>query len=102
LRWISHAYGHYLTHAASGGAVDWRDMVRFHIMKTLTRFDHTPASAGQPGQGGAEEQDAFAREVAVAREIADKEGLTASERLLEWERRTTLSRPTYYRRLRGE
>ena len=42
LRWIEHGYGHYLTQATCGGTVDWRDQVKFHMMSTLTYFDHTP------------------------------------------------------------
>src|SRR5262249_48880926 len=45
LRWIEHGYGHFLTQVASGGTVDWRDMVKFHVMNTVTFFQHTP---GQP------------------------------------------------------
>jgi hypothetical protein len=99
LRWIEHGYGHYLTHVASGGAVDWRDMVKFHVMNTLTYFDHrtsaTTEATGSHRATGEEE------EMAIAQEIANTAGLTQQERLQRWEERTRLSRPTYYRRLQA-
>ena len=100
LRWIDHGYGHYLTHVAGGGMVDWRDMVKFHVMNTLTFFDYTPpARATQGRRGRAGRRETLAREVAIAREIAGMPGLSAEERVRLWEERTKLSRPTYYRRL---
>lgn len=95
LRWIDHAYGHYLTHVASGGTIDWRDMVRFHVMNTMTHFNHTP----QPQPGQATPDDDLDREVATARQIAQTPGLSREERVRRWEERTGLSRATYYRRL---
>jgi hypothetical protein len=89
LRWVDHSYGHYLTQT-SGGTVDWRDMVKFHIMGALTCFDH-PLQAGQ----GADETE----EIAIAQEIAQLPGLSRDDRLARWTERTGLSRPTYYRRL---
>jgi hypothetical protein len=49
LRWLKHGYGHFLTQAAGGGKVDWRDMVKFHMMNTLTYFDHPQT---QPERAG--------------------------------------------------
>src|SRR5262249_53840135 len=102
LRWIEHSYGHYLTQLASGGWVDWRGMVKFHKIKTLTYFDHTPpAKLVQTDQNGAEKGADLLREVAIAQELAQTSGLSRDERLRIWEERTGLSRPTYYRRLQA-
>ena len=97
LRWIEHGYGHYLTQATSGGTVDWRDQVKFHMMNTLTYFDHT--RQGRSGQSGGGQGVGLAREVAIAQEIDGTHGLSQAERLRRWEQSTGLSRPTYYRRL---
>ena len=104
LRWIEHGYGHYLTHAASGGTVDWRDQVKFHMMNTLTYFDHTPQGRAELAES--EQGASRAKEIAIALEIAAMPGLTRDERLDRWQERTRtelkptgLSRPTYYRRL---
>lgn len=97
LRWIEHGYAHYLTHA-QGGSVDWRDMVKFHMMNTLTYFDH-----GQPGNASratGRPQAGSIDQTAVALEIASMPGLTARERLSLWEERTGQSRANYYRWLR--
>jgi len=100
LRWIDHGYGHYLTHVAGGGTVDWRDMVKFHIMHALTYFDHTPlVMPGQLKHGEGERREALELQVVVAKEIARMPGLGQEERLRLWEERTRLSRATYYRRL---
>jgi hypothetical protein len=96
LRWIEHGYAHYLTHVAGGGTVDWRDMIKFHIMNTLTYFDHPLPSKQVPTH-----QDDIRREIAIAQEIAQTPGLSREERLRLWEERTQRSRPTYYRRLQA-
>jgi hypothetical protein len=96
LRWIEHGYGHYLTQATSGGTVDWRDQVKFHMMHTITYFDHAPPATQGPSNhrdGGSDE----ARKSAIAQEIAQTPGLDQIGRLRQWEQRTGLSKPTYYR-----
>jgi hypothetical protein len=99
LRWIDHARGHYLTHVASGGTVDWRDMIRFHLMQTLTCFDHQQTPSGHADKGESGRPDCLLQEIALAQEIDRAPGLTRDERLRQWEQRTGLSRATYYRRL---
>ena len=100
LRWIEHGYGHYLTHVTSGGTVDWRDMVKFHIMNTLTYFDHTPPPKQlQANEEKAELRHDSLRQIAIAQETAQKPGLSRDDRLRLWEERTGLSRATFYRRL---
>jgi hypothetical protein len=103
LRWIEHSYGHYLTQLASGGAVDWRDMAKFHMMNTLTYFDHTPATQLAAKKGDHGQGDRRLQEIAIALEIHQLPGLNQDDRLRLWEERTTLlgiklSRATYYRR----
>jgi hypothetical protein len=100
LRWIEHGYGHYLTHLQSGGRVDWRDMVKFHIINTLTCFDHNVSA----GQGDAEHGEANqprepVQEIAIAQEIDAKPSLNREQKVRLWQDRTGLSRATYYRRL---
>jgi hypothetical protein len=106
LRWIEHAYGHYLTQAVSGGVNDWRDMVKFHIMNTITYFDHTPPNADQTEETYASRGDQVQREIAIALEIAQMSGLSREDRLRLWAERTVETNPpkgrspaTYYRRL---
>ena len=100
LRWIEHGYGHYLTYAESGGRVDWRDMVKFHMMNAQTFFDFASSGKGGPSSHGDKgPQETLAQEIASAQEIAQLPGLTSTDRLQLWEVRTKLSRPTYYRRL---
>ena len=99
LRWIDHAYGHYLTQATCGGSVDWRDMVKFHMMNTLTYFDHTPTIKSGPAGAGEAQQDTDAGEIALARELAQTQGLSQDERVRLFAERTGRSRATYYRRL---
>ncbi len=99
LRWIDHAYGHYLTQATGGGGVDWRDMTKFHMLNTLTYFDHSPPVKSGASSTPGRQQDDMARQIALARELADTQGLSQEERLQRWEQNTGLSRPTYYRRL---
>jgi len=96
LRWIEHGYGHYLTQATGGGTVDWRDMVKFHMMNTLTYFDHAPPLHVQRPAGQPRDR---VEEAAVVQQIEAMPGLTARERTALWERRTGQSRATYYRRL---
>jgi hypothetical protein len=98
LRWIGHAYGHYLTQAVSGGVNDWRDMVKFHVMNTITCFDHSPM-ADQTGDPDASRAERHEREIAVALEIAQLPGMTREERKQLWKARTGLCRATYHRRL---
>lgn len=105
LRWIDHAYGHYLTQAVSGGTNDWRDMVKFHVMNTITYFDHTP-KAVQTDDPDASRSDLISREIVIAQEISSMPGLSREERLQLWVERTIethppkgRSRSTYYRRL---
>jgi hypothetical protein len=81
----------------AGGKVDWRDMVKFHMMNTLTYFDHPQSQAGPTGAGESDE----AKQAAAAQDIASTPGLTQAQRLQMWEDRTRLSRPTYYRRLKA-
>jgi hypothetical protein len=91
LRWIEHGYGHYLTDVASG-RVDWRDMIHFHCMNTITYFAHTcPASPAV--------KLATQAEVALAQEIEQMSGLTKEQRVALWAERTGRSGATYYRRL---
>jgi hypothetical protein len=100
LRWIEHGFHHYLTHAVSGGTVDWRDMAKFHVMNTLTCFDHTPPRKQvQAGQEKVDGQKALSQEMDIAREISQTPGLSREDRLRLWEERTGLSRATFYRRL---
>jgi hypothetical protein len=100
LRWIEHGYGHYLTDIEGGGSVDWRDMVKFQMMKALTYFDHASSKGhDQSNHGDSGTQEAIAKEIAIAQEIAQMPRLTQKERVQLWEDRTSLSRPTYYRRL---
>ena len=40
LRWIEHGFANYLTQAEGGGAVDWRDMVKFHLTESVMHFDY--------------------------------------------------------------
>jgi hypothetical protein len=98
LRWIEHGYGHYLTHVAGGGVVDWRDMVKFHVMNSLTYFDYPAAKSSQPQPGDGGQEEDVAQQVAIALEIAGMEEKSGDERLRLWEERTQLSRATYYRR----
>jgi hypothetical protein len=91
LRWLEHAYAHYLTAEVSGGRTDWRDMVRFHLLNALTRFEHRPVVATSGPRDGASE-------VAVALEIAALPGLTKEQRVQLWASRTGRSAATYYRR----
>jgi hypothetical protein len=100
LRWIEHAYGHYLTQVISGGTVDWRDQVKFHMMATITCFDHTPPVAGQKDNTAASRTDQRQRGIAIALEIDQMPGLSAEDRVRLWEERSGESRATYYRRLK--
>jgi hypothetical protein len=97
LRWLEHGFSHYLTQVASGGSVDWRDMVKFHVMNTLTYFDHAPAD--HSNQAAAAQRGDMTEQIGIAQEIAMLPGLSQDERLRRWEQRTGLSRATYYRRL---
>ena len=92
LRWLEHACAHYLTAEVSGGRTDWRDMVRFHLLNALTRFEHRPVPTTSDSWDGASE-------VAVALEIAALPGLTKEQRVQLWASRTGRSPATYYRRL---
>jgi hypothetical protein len=86
LRWIEHGFAHYLTHVASGGTVDWRDTVKFHVMNTTTFFDHTRhvPRDHRPGQVGAGGRSDLESQIAVAQEISELPGLTRDERLRFW------------------
>lgn len=95
LRWIEHAYGHYLT-AERGGKIDWRDMIKNHVTNTLTSCDFT---GHKVKSGNDKSRDDRASETAIAWEISQMPDLTRAERLALWEERTRLSRATYYRRL---
>ncbi len=98
LRWIEHGYAHYLTHVESGGTVDWRDQVKFHMMETLTYFDHTPAKKPAQSEGGdLGKQDYEQQNIAAALEIHHMSGLSGADKVKVWEERTGLSRPQYYR-----
>jgi hypothetical protein len=101
LRWIERAYGHYLTHVASGGSTDWRDMVKFNLMRTLTYFDHTPPAKHPAAAQTAEPQEEIRDQIALALELDQTPGLTRDDQLRLWEERTKLSRPTFYRRLKA-
>ncbi len=101
LRWIEHGYAHYLTQAEGGGGVDWRDMVKFHLMQALTRFDYEPPTTDShlPHEVTTRQADK-AGLVCIAQEIAKVDGLSHDERLRRWEARTRKSRATYYRSLK--
>jgi len=100
LRCIEHGYGHYLTHLTCGGSVDWRDMVKIHLMNTITYFDHLIwETCKAPGTEKAGEESIVADQVLIAQEIEAMTGLTRDQKLKVWESRTKLSRPTFYRRL---
>jgi hypothetical protein len=102
LRWTEHAFAHFLTEANAGTTVDWRDMVKFHMMNTLTYFDHTrPAKQGPTAEDDHNKLGTLPQEILIAREIAGLLGQSREERLARWEERTSLSRATYYRRLRA-
>jgi hypothetical protein len=96
LRWLEHGYAHYLTQATGGGTVDWRDMVKFHVMRTQTYFDHPVAGSSQSSAGQAKKATP-AEEIAIALELMAMP-VSAKERVRLWEERTTSSRATYYRR----
>jgi hypothetical protein len=101
LRWIEHAYGHYLTYAACGGGTDWRDMVRFHMMKTLTYFAHTvETNVGKNGVCASSRQEAELQERCrvVARLI--NEFSTDAQRVAAYVAETRMSSATYYRDLK--
>jgi hypothetical protein len=106
LRWIEHAYGHYMTQAVSDGVNDWRDMVKFHVMSTITYFEHTPPDAALAHKTDASKAETRQREIAIAREVAQMPGLTYKEREQLFAERTIetnppigRSRATYYRLL---
>jgi len=106
LRWIGHAYGYYLTQHASGGTTDWRDMLKFHVMKTISYFDNTPPNTCSQDQAIVDDNGQLHREIIIAQEIQKLPGLTREDRLRLWQERTKefhsstgLSRPTYFRRL---
>lgn len=80
LRWLGHGY--YLTHAAGGGAVDWRDLTKFRTMKMLTYLDHA--------EGASARDD----EIVIAWDVAEKESLAQAERLCLWEACTDQSATT--------
>lgn len=98
LRWIEHGYGHYLTELECGGSVDWRDMVKFHAMRTLTFFDHSKPKMPSRADGAA---NSLSCEIEMAKEIAALVGKTNDQRLQMWQERSGLSRPTFYRRLKA-
>jgi hypothetical protein len=101
LRWIEHGYAHFLTQVASGGAVDWRDQTKFHMLNMITFFDHRqePLEADRADDPDAGRPDKLRREIDTAMEIARAPGLTSEQRVDLWEQRTRLSRATYFRRL---
>jgi hypothetical protein len=104
LRWIEHAYGHYLTEAVSGGSNDWRDSVKFHLMSTITYFDHAPSTAVAADQSESHSAVKQRRAAAIAKEIDNIPNLNSEERVKLWQERTVeinppegMSRATYYR-----
>ena len=108
LRWIDHAYGHYLTQMVSGGLNDWRDMVRFHVMSTITYFEHASSIVAGSELDERRAVDQSQREISIAQQIDATPGLSRDEKLRLWEQRTIpfnppkgWSRPTYYRRLQA-
>jgi hypothetical protein len=108
LRWIDHAYGHYLTQTVSGGSNDWRNMVRFHVMSTITYFEHASSTVEGSERSDSHAVDQIQREIAIAQQIDATPGLSRDEKLRLWEQRTIpfnppkgRSRPTYYRRLQA-
>jgi hypothetical protein len=96
LRWLEHGYGHYLTQETGGGKVDWRDMLKFHVMRTQTYFDHAVAGSSQ-SSGRQAKKATPAEQIAIALELMALP-VPATERVQLWIARTGLSRATYFRR----
>jgi hypothetical protein len=99
LRWVEHAYGHYLIEADHGGGVDWREQVRFHMLRTITSFERpvtieSGQIRGHDGKGKVSREERLA---CVQHCLQTFE--TDAERVEYFMRETGWSRPTFYRDL---
>jgi hypothetical protein len=101
LRWAIHAFNYYLVHVDGEGSTDWRDALRFHMINSVTFFEHNRSSVPEATtQSNVGREETIKREVEIARQIDSAAGLSADEKVRRWVQSTGRSRPTYFRRLR--